>query len=85
MFKKIISKVLQLITPENVGKSVDTFNKMVQDFGKSMDSVTKELSSEVSSSKEHRERESLKNQKNIEKIFGKKSDVKIWSDKKIKF
>jgi len=80
-----LSKILALITPENVGKSIDTFNKGVQDFSKSMDSITKEFSGDISKSKKRGRSESKKNQKNIEKLFGSsKSNVKIWSDKKSK-
>ena len=81
MIKKILSKILEIVTPENINKTMNVFNKGVQDFGKCMDSMTREFSSDVHSSKEHKERESRKNQKNIEKLWGNSNKVKIWSDK----
>lgn len=95
MIKSKILSILRQITPENMGKLMDSFNKGmkefdkfmvsfnkgVQDFGKSMGTIDREMSSDVRSSKEHRERESRKNQKNVEKLWGKPNKVKIWSDK----
>ena len=81
MIKKILSKILEIVTPENINKTMNVFNKGVQDFGKSMGTIDREMSSDVRSSKEHRERESRKNQKNVEKLWGKPNKVKIWSDK----
>ena len=91
MIKKIIRKVSQLITSENLGKLmdsfnkgmkefdkfIDSFNKGVQDFGKSMGTIDREMSSDVRSSQEHQKRESIKNQKNLEKIFG-KDKPRVW-------
>jgi len=89
--KSRILSFLQEFNSENLGKTLDSFdkgmaifNKGVQEFGKSMDSMTRELSSDVQKSHSKREFESKKNQKNVEKLFGSKSDVKIWSDKKFK-
>jgi len=80
-----LSKILALITIENVDKSIITFNKGVQEFSKNMDSITKEFSGDISKSRKKGRSESKKNQKNIEKLFGSsKSNVKIWSDKKSK-
>ena len=95
MIKSKILSILRQITPENMGKLMDSFskgmkefdkfmvsfNQGVQDFGKSMGTIDREMSSDVRSSKEHRERESRKNQKNVEKLWGKPNKVKIWSDK----
>ena len=44
---KLLHKIISLIAPENMGKSLDAFNQGVQDFGKSMESTTIELSSEI--------------------------------------
>ena len=97
--KKTLQSIMKLVTFENVGKLMDSFskgmkefdkfmvsfNKGVQDFGKSMGTIDREMSSDVRSSQEHRERESRKNQKNVEKLWGKSNNkVKIWSDKKSK-
>jgi len=82
MIRKILSSLLVLITPENLGKAMDSFNKGVQDFGKSMDSISRELSDDVRQTQEHQKRESIKNKKNLDKIFGDSNHIKIWSDKK---
>jgi len=77
--KKLVRRILEVITLPNVTKGLDVFNKAVSDFGSSMDSMMKEMSSDVAKSNERQKKESIKNQKNLEKIYG-KSDVKIWSD-----
>ena len=81
-------KIQSWLTSENIKKVMDSLNKVIkvfneniQDFGKSMGTIVREMSSDVSSSKEHRERESRKKQKNIEKLWGNSNKVKIWSDK----
>jgi len=80
----MIRRILELITLPNLTKSLDSFNKGVQEFGKNMDSIMSEMSSDIHSSQEQQKKESKKNQDNLEKIFG-TSDVKIWSDKKMRF
>ncbi len=56
---------------------MDIFAKAMQDFGDSMDKLTKE-------SLGNKNENSYKDKKNLEKIWGKKekssSEVKIWSD-----
>ena len=99
MIKSRILSILRLITPENMGKLMDSFNKGmkefdkfmvsfnkgVQDFGNSMGTIDREMSSDVRSSQEHRKRESTKNQRNVQKLWGNSNNkVKIWSDKKSK-
>ena len=94
--RKTLQSIMKLVTPKNINKLMDSFskgmkefdkfmvsfNKGVQDFGKSMGTIDREVSSDVRSSKEHRERESRKNQRNVQKLWGKPNKVKIWSDKK---
>ena len=77
--KKLVRRILEVITLPNITKSLDVFNKSIQEFGSSMDSMMSEMSSEVHSSQEQQKKERVKNQKNIEKIFGNKKP-QIWSD-----
>lgn len=57
------------ITMPNINKGIDTFNKSVQEFGKSMDKVTGELGG---------------NKKQQIPLWSeKKKDVKIWGEKKV--
>jgi hypothetical protein len=84
---EFISNVLSKINSRNLGyaiqtfdKGMDIFNKTLNDFGKSMDSMTKELSQDVAKSEKRGRSESKKNQKNIQKLLGSSKSVKIWSD-----
>ena len=77
-----MKSILSLITPENLGKSIDSinkgvkiFNENVQQFGDSMSKLDKEFSDDVSKTQEHQKRESIKNQKNVEKLFGTKKSI----------
>ncbi len=64
--------VFKKINMENITHGIDTFNKAIQDFGDSMDAITRELSSDVKKlNKESKVREK-KNQENLEKIWGKR-------------
>lgn len=81
--KKILQSIMKLVTPENMCKLMDSFNKGVQEFGDSMGKLDKEFSNDVKKSNNNKKSESRKNQKNIDKIFGSKKQ-KIWSDKKSK-
>ncbi len=70
--KKTIIIILKKINMKNINHGIDTFNKAVQDFGNSMDIMTKELSSDIEKSgKESKVREQ-KNKENLEKIWGKR-------------
>jgi hypothetical protein len=71
---KLLNKITSWITPENIGKSLDVFNKGLQDFGKSMDSITKELSDDVSKSNNNAAKREEVNKKNLDKIWGKKDN-----------
>jgi hypothetical protein len=87
--KETLKSIPSKITPENISKGfkmldkgMTAFNHAVQDFGKSMDLLTKEMSSDVKKGNTKSKSEVRKNQKNLAKIYGKrKSNVKIWSDK----
>ena len=57
---------------KNINQGISAFNKTVQDFGDSMDSITKEMSSDIEkSNKESKDREK-RNKENLDKIWGKR-------------
>ncbi len=51
---------------------MDTFNKVVQDFGDSMDTMTKEMSSDIQKSNRESKVREKRNKENLEKIWGTK-------------
>ena len=69
--EQIIS-ILKKINIKNINKGIDIFNNAVQDFGDSMDSITKEFSSDIKKSKRASKVREKKNKKNLEKIWGKR-------------
>jgi len=87
--KETLKSIPSKITPENISKGfkmmdkgIAVFNHTVQDFGKSMDLLTKEMSDDVKKGNTKSKAEVKKNKKNLDKIYGKKkSNVKIWSNK----
>ena len=87
--KETLKSIPSKITPENISKvfkmmdkGMTSSNHAVQDFGKSMDLLTKEMSSDVRKADTKSKKEAKKNKINLDKIYGKrKSNVKIWSDK----
>ncbi len=87
--KETLKSIPSKITPENISKvfkildkGMTAFNHAVQDFGKSMDLLTKQMSSEVKKGNTKSKNEAKKNKRNLDKIYGKKkSNVKIWADK----
>ena len=54
-----------------MSKSIDVFNKGLQDFSKSMDSITKELGNDEAKYNENASKREAINKKNLEKIWGK--------------
>jgi len=77
--KKLLNSILVLITPENIGKSIDSFNKGVkvfneniQDFGDSMQKMNDEFSDDIVKSKKKAEIQSKIDKANLDKIWGKK-------------
>ena len=68
--KHILNKIISLITPENMEKSIQVFNKGLQDFSKSMDSITSELSNDISKSNEYAVKRKAINKSNLKKIWG---------------
>jgi len=68
----MMKSFLKMINLKNLNKGITTFNKIIQDFGDSMDTMTKELSSDIEkSNKASKVREKI-NQKNLEKLWGKR-------------
>ncbi len=57
---------------KNINYGINTFNKAVQDFGDSMDTMTRELSSDIEKSKKYSVARVQKNKENLEKIWGKR-------------
>ena len=45
-----IITVLKKINMKNINHGIDTFNKIIQDFGDSMDTMTNELSTDIEKS-----------------------------------
>jgi hypothetical protein len=57
---------------KNMTQGISTFNKIIQDFGNSMDKITGELSSDIEKSNRESETREKRNQENLDKIWGKK-------------
>jgi len=70
-YKSKLVLFLRKFTLKNFDKSMSVFNKAVKDFGDSMDSMTKEMSSDVEKSNKKLKSEAKKNQRNIDKLWGK--------------
>ena len=67
---------------QSFDKGMAMFNKCMQQFLDSMDSITKEFLSDIEKSNKKSKSEAMKNQRNIDKLWGKlKSNAKIWSDR----
>ncbi len=65
-------KILKKINMKNINHGIDTFNKLVQDFGDSMDTMTREMSSDIEKSNKDSEAREKKNKENLDKIWGRK-------------
>ena len=73
-----ITAILKKINTKNINKCINTFNKVVQDFGDSMDELTKEIG-------DSKKEESNRDKENLDKIWGKQggkssNNFTIWSD-----
>ena len=58
---------------KNINQGINVFNKAVQDFGDSMDTMTRELSSDIEKSDKESASREQKNKENLDKIWGKKN------------
>jgi hypothetical protein len=72
---KYLNPILKIINLKNINEGISTFNKAVQDFGDSMDKMTKEISSDVEKSNIEFEARGRRNQENLDTIWGKKDEV----------
>ena len=70
--KKSIIVILKKINMKNINNGIDTFNKAVQAFGNSMDTMTKELSSDIKKSDKESKIREKKNKENLDKLWGKR-------------
>ena len=77
--KKFIYMILKKFNAKNISNAIDAlnkgtnaFNKAVQDFGDSMDTMTKEMSLDIEKSNKESEIREKKNKENLEKIWGKR-------------
>ena len=67
-----LESILKIINMKNINQGITVFNKTVQDFGDSMDRMTRELSSDIEKSKKESVAREQKNKENLDKIWGKK-------------
>jgi len=70
--KETLKSILKIINMKNINKGIITFNKTIQDFGNSMDKITRELSADIEKSNRESEAREKKNQENLDKIWGDK-------------
>ena len=63
---------LKKISMKDISKGIDSFNKAVQAFGNSMDTMTKELSSDIKKSDKESKVREKKNKENLDKLWGKR-------------
>jgi hypothetical protein len=70
--KQLIVNILKKINMKNIDKGMDVFNKTIQDFGDSMDSITREFSADIEKSNRESEVREEKNKVNLDKIWGKR-------------
>ena len=69
-----IIKILEKINMKNINQGIGIFNNAVQDFGKSMDTITREMSTDIEKSNRESEAREKKNKENLDKIWGKESN-----------
>ncbi len=67
-----IIKILEKINMKNVNQGMDIFNNAVQDFGKSMDTITREMSTDIEKSNGASEAREKKNKEHLDNIWGKR-------------
>ena len=84
--RAILSRIMRGFNAENLAKtneiitkSVNAFDSGLKEFGKSMDTITGELSNDVKQFKERANERQQRDKENIKKIYG-DSKVKLWSD-----
>ena len=70
-YKKLDS-IFKIMNMKNIQQGIITFNKAVQDFGDSMDTMTREMSADIEKSNRESESREKKNKENLDKIWGRK-------------
>jgi len=77
--KKFIYMILKKFNAKNISNAIDAlnkgtnaFNKAVQDFGDSMNTISNEMSSDIEKSNKVAKIREKKNKENLEKILGKR-------------
>jgi hypothetical protein len=70
--KKALETILKTINMKNINQGISAFNKAVQDFGDSIDSMTRELSTDIEKSNVASKTREKRNQENLDRIWGKK-------------
>ncbi len=68
-----LSVILKIINMKNINQGIITFNKALQDFGDSMNSITKEMSLDIEKSNRESEDREKKNKENLDEIWGNKN------------
>jgi hypothetical protein len=68
-----VRDIFKIINIKNINQGINTFNKAVQDFGNSMDSLTREMSSDIEKSNRKSESREQRNKENLDKIWGTKN------------
>ena len=63
--------ILKKVNMQNISHGINTFNKIIQEFGDSMDKMTREISSDIEKSNRESKVRAKKNQENLDRIWGK--------------
>ena len=58
-------------TMKSLDKGMTLFSKIMRDFGESMDTMTKEFSTDVEKSNSNAKSRAIKDKENLDKIWGK--------------
>jgi len=66
--------ILKKINIQNISHGIDIFNKIIQDFGDSMDAMTREISSDIEKSNKESKIREKRNKENLDKIWGKENE-----------
>jgi hypothetical protein len=63
--------ILKKVNMQNISHEINTFNKIIREFGDSMGKMTRELSSDIEKSNRESKVRAKKNQENLDRIWGK--------------
>jgi hypothetical protein len=67
-----IIRIFKKIDVDKINQGMSDFNKVIQDFGDSMDTITREFSADIEKSNRESEIREQKNKENLDKIWGKR-------------